>query len=127
MTRQHDKSLRRSREEMSLVTKAAGQGHAELTALHRAAEQRLDRAFASGRDPSPQELRHIRAEYSQATSALLSGAGNTLREIAAAASLPPEPPLPLSERIDRAILGEPGSPFYELADGLTFGLFREDA
>ena len=124
----HDKALGRWREELSLVTKAADQAHQDLTALHRAAERRLDSAFVSGREPSPQELGHIRAEYSQATTALLSGAGNTLREIAAAASLlpePPPPPIPLSEQLDRALLGEPGSSLYELADGLTLGLFGD--
>ncbi len=60
--------------------------------------------------------------FLQRVAAITEAHAASLRDVAAQPL--PQPKLGLGERIDRFILGEPGTPIYDVADKLTRGIFR---
>ena len=60
--------------------------------------------------------------FLQRVAAITDAHAASLRDVATRPL--PKPKLSLGERIDRFVLGEPGTPLYDGADKLTHGIFR---
>ncbi len=123
---QFRRELERIAREMHVTGALARQAIDEITAIHLHTMRQASFALTSG-PPTPTELDELKQEYLDRLEYLTRHADSAVFRLAQQVLDIPPPPEKIGplERLDRALLGEPDSGVYQLADRLTLGLFRK--
>ncbi len=121
--------LERVAQALSLSGEVTRQAIEEVSRVYVESAYCVDAALRQGSQSQHEVLQALRAEFLTRVAQITDTHADVLQGLVQRSSLPPAHATPerLSwfEQLDRALLGEPTSKSYQLADQLTLGLFRQ--
>ena len=126
--KQRRTELERVARALSLRGEVTRQAIEEISRIYVESAYQVDAALRQGSRSQHEELQALRAEFLARVAQITDTHAEVLQGLVQRPSLPPAHSKPERlnwfEQLDRALLGEPTSKSYQLADQLTLGLFR---